>query len=243
MSKSRQGVRALSWDYAPGYRVVDHEHAEDQLLFAQRGVMTLTTPDGTWVVPPHRAVWIPRHTTHSIVMSGTVAMRTLYLVGPPLLRTCQVLEVSPLLRELILDIVQRGGLSRRRAIDRARLALLAAELREVPLPAVYLPRARDARLARLFEQVRANPAHPVEPRAFGLSLRTCQRLTLDETGLSFGRYVRVLRLLRALEMLAAGHKSTTVALDCGYTGASAFIAAFRGVFGATPGAYFRMRNA
>src|SRR5262245_46269973 len=110
MSKSRQSVRALAWDYAPGYRVVKHEHAEDQLLFAEHGVMTLTTPEGTWVVPPHRAVWIPRHTTHSIVMSGAVAMRTLYLVGRPVLGACQVLQVSPLLRELILDIVRRGGL-------------------------------------------------------------------------------------------------------------------------------------
>ena len=41
--------------------------------------MTIRTHEGTWVVPPNRAVWIPAEVSHTIAMSGAVAMRTLYL--------------------------------------------------------------------------------------------------------------------------------------------------------------------
>ncbi|MFC4623676.1 helix-turn-helix domain-containing protein [Daeguia caeni] len=43
------------------------------------------------------------------------------------------------------------------------------------------------------------------------------------------------RLLRALELLAAGQSVTAVALDSGYNNVSAFITLFRLVFDVTPG--------
>jgi hypothetical protein len=67
--------------------------------------MTVRTRDGTWVVPPHRAVWIPAEIPHTLTMSGLVAMRTLYLkamLAKGLPRDCCVMNVSTLLKELIL---------------------------------------------------------------------------------------------------------------------------------------------
>jgi len=43
--------------------------------------------------------------------------------------------------------------------------------------------------------------------------------------------------MRSLEMLAAGVAVNTIALDLGYSTASAFIATFRRTFGETPAAY------
>jgi AraC-like DNA-binding protein len=45
-------------------------------------------------------------------------------------------------------------------------------------------------------------------------------------------------MLGALERLAAGAPTKQVAADAGYATASAFIAAFRSLFGTTPGRYF-----
>src|SRR6202795_5332808 len=70
----------VSVDLPHGHRIPAHFHPEDQLLFASQGVMTLETPQGTWVVPPLRAVWIPANTPHSVAMSGPVSMRTLYFL-------------------------------------------------------------------------------------------------------------------------------------------------------------------
>src|SRR5690242_20606139 len=71
-------LTTLSYDYVDGHIVRDHFHKENQLVFASKGVMTIRTAHGIWVVPPLRAVWIPGNEVHSIAMSGTVLMRTLY---------------------------------------------------------------------------------------------------------------------------------------------------------------------
>src|ERR1700739_4677341 len=95
----RSTVVTLTQDYPAGYTVPLHFHDRDQLVYASRGVMTVRTSQGTWVVPTHRAVWIPSGVPHTITMSGAVAMRTLYLkqrLSPTLPRDCCVVNVSPL---------------------------------------------------------------------------------------------------------------------------------------------------
>src|SRR5277367_6235733 len=98
-------VASVSVELAHRQVIPEHYHPEDQLIFASRGVMTVRTRQGIWVVPPLRAVWIPAGTSHSVVMSGPVSMRTLYFL-PGLARVvprkCFVMNVSPLLKELIV---------------------------------------------------------------------------------------------------------------------------------------------
>src|SRR5215472_17018298 len=98
-------ITTLTRDYPARQVVPLHFHDRDQLVYASRGVMTIQTEAGTWAVPPHRAVWIPAYVPHTIKMSGVVAMRTLYLrprLVRRLARSCCVINISPLLRELIL---------------------------------------------------------------------------------------------------------------------------------------------
>src|ERR1700677_1708016 len=102
---SKSAIKTLTRDYPADHVIPLHFHDRDQLVYASRGVMTVRTGDGTWVVPPQRAVWIPARISHTITMSGVVAMRTLYLkpkIAVALPRSCCVINVSTLLRELIL---------------------------------------------------------------------------------------------------------------------------------------------
>jgi hypothetical protein len=105
-------VTALACEYPAGHTLRWDFHEWDQLVYASRGVTTLRTGDGVWVVPTHRAVWIPVGILHSIGMSGAVAMRTLY-VRPGLAKirsqACCVVNISPLLRELILHCLCYQG--------------------------------------------------------------------------------------------------------------------------------------
>src|SRR5271170_3372152 len=82
MSEIRQSedivIRTLAATYSPGLVIPPHTHDWHQLLYAAEGVMTIITSSGSWVVPPHRAVWIPGLVEHSVRMSGSVSMRTLY---------------------------------------------------------------------------------------------------------------------------------------------------------------------
>ena len=72
-------VAAMAKDFPAGFNTGEHAHERAQLVYAVSGVMRVTTRDGTWVVPTHRAVWVPPGEPHAIRMSGAVAMRTLYI--------------------------------------------------------------------------------------------------------------------------------------------------------------------
>src|SRR6202050_1946999 len=114
-------IASLSVELKNGHVIVEHSHPEAQLLFASEGVMTVNTEQGVWVVPPLRAVWIPADTSHSVVMSGPVSMRTLYF-SPKLCRgfprKCFVMNVSSLLKELILHACTFAKLHKRNRAER-----------------------------------------------------------------------------------------------------------------------------
>jgi AraC-like DNA-binding protein len=176
-------------------------------------------------------------------------MRTLYL-APRLSRSlpagCQVLSVSPLLRELILHAVALGGLHRRVPAQARLIGVLLDQLRVLPAPALTLPQPRDPRAVKVAGALRANPGDP-RPLAVlvgrGASLRTLERRFRVETGMTLGRWRQQLRLVEALRLLAVGAPVTSVALDVGYDSPSAFVSVFRRTFGTTPGRYFRAPRA
>ncbi len=73
----------------------------------------------------------------------------------------------------------------------------------------------------------------------GLSEKTLMRLFQRETGLSFRGWRQRMRLLSSLSLLEEGDSVTNTALACGYDSTSAFIAAFKSLFGFTPGELFK----
>ena len=52
-------IRCLAAGLPGGYEIKKHRHSWHQLIFATKGVMTVATPRGHWVVPPQSAVWVP----------------------------------------------------------------------------------------------------------------------------------------------------------------------------------------
>jgi AraC-like DNA-binding protein len=221
-----------------------HDHDWDQLTYAASGVMWVHTAEASWVVPPHRAVWLPAGTMHTEELHAPVSVRTLYLapgLAKGLPRRCCVLNVSSLLRELILKISRIGALDRSRPVEAHLISVLLDELVSIADVPLQLPMPRDPRALRLAEAWRKRPdeegsVDELSGRA-GASRRTLERLFLAETKMTVGEWRRRLRLLHAVRLLAGGEAVTTVALDSGYSSTSAFIAAFKKAFGTTPGRY------
>lgn len=237
-------VASVSVDLQHGYVIPEHSHPEDQLLFASKGVMTLRTKQGVWVVPPMRAVWIPAETPHSVSMSGQVSMRTLYFL-PKLCRTlpekCFVMNVSALLKELILHACEHSKLNKKTPAERRIVEILIDQLKAVESIPLQLPHPADSRAKRVMETLFANPGdqRTLEKlcKDCGASKRTIQRLFLEETKMTFAKWRQQLRLLHGMQLLASGEKVTAAALEAGYNSTSAFISMFRKQLGTTPMRY------
>ena len=240
----------MSVAWAAAYTWRDRRSEWGQLLFAARGMLTVHTDAGLWVVPAHQAVWVPAGIQHSVEVAGGVAMRALYLGGSlgsslrsRLPGACRVVEISPLLREILRRSMRLRTLDRRIAAERHLLDVLVDELTILPLVPLDLPMPRDPRGARAAALIRAEPAArntlAEVARAAAASARTLERLFRDETGLPFGLWRQRARLLRALQLLAEGGTVGGAANAVGYESTSAFVAAFRRALGTTPGRYFK----
>lgn len=234
-------IATVSAELAHGHTIAEHSHPEDQVLFASKGVMTVRTNHGFWVVPPQRAVWIPAETPHSVALSGHVSMRTLYLLPKlcrALPRQCFVMNVSSLLRELIVHACGFRRLRKNTPTERRIIEIIVDQLKAVESIPLQLPHPSDSRAMRVAAILAANPGDKRTLhrlcRDCGASKRTIQRLFLVETSMTFGKWRQQLRLLHAMKLLASGDKVTVAALESGYNSTSAFISMFRKQFGTTP---------
>jgi AraC-like DNA-binding protein len=215
----------------------------DQLIYATEGVVSVWTGSAQWVLPAHRALWVPDGVGHEVRIPGPASLRSVYLRARQarrMPRTCRAVNVPPLLRELILACVAAGAWSARKPAHRRAAAVLLDQLQTLPAEPLQLPPPRDERALRLAALLRHEPAIalPEAVRRSGASLRTFERLFRAETGLPLGAWHRRLRLQTALETLAQGESVAEVASACGYRGASAFVEMFRRELGVTPGRYF-----
>lgn len=205
--------------------------------------MTVLAGRFSWMIPPGQAVFIPARCSHSIRMWGTVAMRSLYFptTVPGLdFSECRVISVTPLLRELILRVVNVGGLDSRMPAHKHLMASLLDEIGAAPVNPLMLPMPEDRRALAVAQHVLGDPAGNQMldelARRFGASSRTLERLFRGETGISFGLWRQKARMLESIRLLVEGKSVTNAAIESGYSSVSAFIAAFRQTFGSTPGA-------
>jgi len=234
-------LAAMAKSYPDGFLIARHQHVRAQLLYAVSGVMTIGTDDGAWLVPPDRALWIPAGVAHEIRVAGQLEMRTLYVrsdASSHLPSGCQVLAVTPLLRELVVRATQLPVLYDERGPDGALMSLILSEVQQLPALPLHLPMPRDRRLLKLCKLVTADLAasHSREYYAskVGISCRSLTRLFQLQTGMGFLHWRQKARLLAALQRLGAGESVTRVALELGYRSPSAFTAMFRRVLGGSP---------
>jgi AraC-like DNA-binding protein len=242
----KSAITTLTRDYPAGYVIPVHFHDRDQLVYASRGVMTVRTRNGTWVVPPHRAVWIRAETPHAITMSGLVAMRTLYLkprLAKGLPRDCCVINVSTLLKELIVYACTLRTLKKTVKWQANLIAVILHQLETVQTIPLQLPHLSDPRLVRIAEILMRDPRDSRTLaqlcKSTGGGIRSVERLFQQEIGMTFGKWRQQLRLMQGMRLLAEGAKVTSAAIESGYSTPSAFTSMFRKALGTTPSSYFR----
>ncbi len=236
-------VAVLSWDLRQ-FASTRHTHEQAQLIYAISGVVSVATADGTWVVPPSRAVWVPAGIEHESKSHGAVQFRVLMIdeTDVSLPRSCMVVEVTALLREMTLRLAALGDAPKDAGFRATLTRLLLLELSFLPVEPLRLPVPQRADLARFCDGLQNDPARAVSleeaSEALHMSRSTFMRLFHRETGLSFAHWRKQARLLHALSLLAEGKSILDAALACGYDSPSAFSAMFRRSLGRPPSEYF-----
>ena len=155
-------VAALADEYPPGFVDARHTHKRAQFLYAIAGVTSVTTDTASFVVPPHRAVWIPSGVAHQVHCRGNVSVRTLYIdprARDDLSDTSRVLEVSTLLRGLILEAVRLPIEYDLDGRDGRIMALILDEIASAPSIPLHVPMPQDQRLMRICRTILDDPAH------------------------------------------------------------------------------------
>lgn len=223
-----------------------HQHPRGQLAYAAEGVIRVYTEAGSWVIPPSQAVWIPGNMQHQTQAQNAAELRHLF-IDPFFLdrlpQECSVVEVSSLLRELIMRV---AGFGLNYPVDGAEARLCAVildELSELKSSELHLPGATDRRLQRVMHLMLQCPSAetdlPALAEEVGASERTLSRLFVRETGMNFQQWRRQMLLQEAVKRMGEGQSVTQVALELGYGSSSAFVAMFRRTMGKPPAQYFR----
>lgn len=246
---SQRPVAALVSRHPHAEHIPAHRHQRAQLIHTLTGVMTVLSAGGSWVVPPGRALWMPAETEHQIRIAGDVDMRTLFVARQArasLPRRCEVIEVSPLLREAIIAATAIALDYRDGSRDQRVMELILDEIELAPRLQLHVPLPRHPALLRQCERMIAHPAEPVTlaslAAAMRVSGRTVARLFEREVGMGFGDWRRRLCLLLSMPRLAAGASILDVALEHGYDSPSAFSAMFRRTLGLSPTEYLASKG-
>ena len=254
-------VRAKAQRLESDTEIQPHRHAWAQVAICVSGVTRVTAASATYLVPAWRAVWIPPGVEHAVTVVEAAELRSLYIhqdeqvIGPggvaraeqAAWRSCRVVEVSALLRELVLQMggVSGGGgepdddaLARER-----RLGDLALdELRRAAQVRLGVELPQDKRLRSLCEAVLADPVRHATLDGWaaeaGASPRTVARLFRQELGSSFGPWRQQVLLAHAMTLAARGRPMGVIAAELGYASASAFTAMVRRSVGAPPARFF-----
>lgn len=237
-------MAAMDVNWPTGTSTGWHSHPRGQLLFAIEGMMMINVAGGAWVIPPNRALWVQAGEAHDVKMSGNVQMRTVFIDTSKvdaLPAKTRVLNVSPLLRELIVaatSIPLNYAVGSR---DERVMQLLIDELHGADVLPLFLPMPADPRIGEICNALINYPADTSTAAQWAeklaVSSKTIHRVFFKQTGMSFAQWREQARLFIAIRRLAAGDKIIDVALDCGYASPSAFTAMFKRHFGVPPSEY------
>lgn len=223
--------------------IPQHQHRKGQLILALQGAITCEVENAMWMVPPQYAVWIPGSVPHSNRATPGAGLCFLFIepgaVAMP--DRCCTLQISPLVRELILTLATRLGSALNAATTQRLIQVLFDELPQQPQEQLQLPVSAHPKIRTMVDTMAAEPAEwqtlAQWASRFAMSERNLARLVVKETGLSFRRWRHQLQLILALQLLIRGNTVQQAAHALGYESTTAFITMFRKGLGQTPGRY------
>lgn len=251
---AQRPVRAKMRELNKDTLILPHTHAWAQLAISTGGVIRVSLANATYIVPPHRAVWVPAGVQHAVTMVETARLYTLYFLpeahgggtaarwmDAPAWQECRVLEASALLRALVAAMDAGSDTAApqppaQQERERHLSALVCDEVRRAPVIHLGVRLPYDKRLKNLCEAVLEDPTRHETLQEWvqdtGASLRTVARLFRSELGCTFTQWRQQVVLAQAVALATQQLPIAHIAAELGYT-PSAFSALVRRTVGMT----------
>lgn len=220
-----------------------HRHEYGQILFVEKGMLSLHIDHEQWTVAQGCLGWIPPLCQHEATMYGDVSGRLIYIdtvIASAMPSLPKVGRFSPFQSALIQRLIQ---LEKNNQITQAYIDVLTDEMNALTDVTWSLSLPKDHRALAIAHQIIATPDDQRTQQAwaeFGhLSVKTLSRIFNKETGMSFSLWKQAIRLHAALRYLSEGETVTNTAMACGYDNVSFFIKIFKEKFSMTPSHFIK----
>jgi AraC-like DNA-binding protein len=215
-----------------------HAHSKHQLTYVEGGMAYVHTADKTYIIPARHYVWVPKGLEHFLkVRNAATVTRNLYFSADndedPFYQLLGIYPVTTLLFEMIVFTEKWTGYIEKK--DAAYHFMAAIKdilplLRTKSFP-IAVPTTNNAKLRPIVLYMAQNFAQPLTleeiASRFFLGERTLSRLFQSTMSISFLQYLKLIRMMKAIEMILQGDLSTTeIAYLTGYNSVAAFSKAF-----------------
>lgn len=233
-------------------------HRKARLLYADGGIIHIFTATKHWYLPGRFYMWIPANTAYHLESSSShIHLYSFYFKeqegGHPVLLDPNIFLSNDLMREMFLFARDwKGGISRKKSYSRycllrAMMAIIpemSPPIDAFPMQHPY-PKSEKLRRVARYLNMYIDQAFTIEQVAaqFGMSSRSLSRLFKEDMGISYIRFLRAIRIAKALELMAENTYSILeIAMRIGYSELSSFSNIFTRVTGIRPSVYMSKIN-
>ncbi|MCW3464838.1 AraC family transcriptional regulator [Chitinophaga nivalis] len=227
-----------------------HAHQKGQLIYVEQGFQYLHTEQKKYLLPTHHCAWIPPGLPHRTSSpEAAVFLRCTFFKTTPghaFYDEINIFHTPRVLREMILHTARY---SRLKAEDPVEADFLQAILSSLPVMCqasvpLMIPVPQDQRLVQLADEMAGNLDEPFNLRQLAakhtFSARTLERLFKKDIGMSPVSYIKLLRMIKAVELLSRPEENvSSVAYKVGYNSIPTFSNTFKQVIGLRPQDMFK----
>ncbi len=221
-----------------------HKHITGQIALCLRGRISMLLEKGHLAVPARCAVWVPAGVMHcGQLTEGSESVFLMVNMSPEVKKSLPKEPARLMINQMTNEMIRYFATVRPSQIGRRHYQSLAYVIIQQlvlarPLPMSFAPMPEHPALRYLSENFADRGQHASNAdwaAAVHMSETTLRRLVFNETGLTLKNWRVHLALLAVLPRIMSSESVESVAHSLGYLNTSAFIKAFRRVFGMTPG--------
>ncbi|WP_442591571.1 AraC family transcriptional regulator [Pedobacter sp. AW31-3R] len=216
-----------------------HSHTKSQLTYVDGGIAYIHIANKTYIIPARHYVWIPAGLEHFVkVRNSATVTRNLYFYTTddakfPFYQELGIYPVNNLLFEMLVFTENWSGSIEK---NEPAFTFLSAIKNILPVMGIKsypiaLPTTDNTRLKPILLYLSQNYEKTITleniSARFGMGERTLSRLFQSTMSISFLQYLKLLRIVKAIEMILQNDKSTSeIAYLSGYNSLASFSKAF-----------------